>query len=95
MVFIAIIKLFSTYISKPLHTGTNHFQIITTEMHVLQIICICHYKYLSCKYYYILQNKMTPLHWASERGHINTVATLLAHGGNVEAQDKVNEYNLN
>ena len=37
---------------------------------------------------------MTPLHWASERGHINTVATLLAHGGNVEAQDKVNEYNL-
>ena len=54
-----------------------------------------YYKYLLCKYYYMLQYKKTPLHWASERGHIDTVTTLLAHGGNVEAQDKVNEYNLN
>ena len=43
----------------------------------------------------MLQNKKTLLHWASERGDINTVTTLIAHGGNVEAQDKVNEYNLN
>ena len=42
-----------------------------------------------------LQNKKTPLHWASQRGHIDTITTLLAHGGDVEAQDKVNEYNLN
>ena len=42
----------------------------------------------------MLQNKETPLHWASERGDIDTVTTLLARGGNVEAQDKVNEYNL-
>ena len=41
------------------------------------------------------QNKKTPLHWASERGDIDTVTTLLAHGANVAAQDKVNEYNLN
>ena len=54
-----------------------------------------YYKYLLCKYYYMLQNKKTPLHWACERGHIDTVTTLLAHGGDVEAQDKVNEYNLN
>ena len=38
----------------------------------------------------MLQNEKTPLHWASERGHIDTVTTLLAHGGNVEAQDEVN-----
>ena len=43
----------------------------------------------------MFQNKKTLLHWASERGHTDTVTTLLAHGGNVEAQDKVNEYNLN
>ena len=43
----------------------------------------------------MIQNKKTPLHWASQRGHIDTVTTLLAHSGNVEAQDKVNEYNLN
>ena len=43
----------------------------------------------------MLQNKKTPLHWASETGDIDTVTTLLAHGGNVEAQDKVNEYNVN
>ena len=43
----------------------------------------------------MLQDKKTPLHWASEGGHIDTVTTLLAHGGDVEAQDKVNEYNLN
>ena len=43
----------------------------------------------------MLQNKKTPLHLASEEGHIDTVTTLLAHGGDVEAQDKVNEYNLN
>ena len=58
-------------------------------------LCIHHYKYLLFKYYYVLQNKTTPLHWASGRGDIETVTTLLAHGGNVEAQDKVNEYNLN
>ena len=39
----------------------------------------------------MLQDKNTPLHWESKRGHIDTVATLLARGGNVEAQDKVNE----
>ena len=38
----------------------------------------------------MLQDKRTPLHWASERGHIDTVTTLLVHGGDVEAQDKVN-----
>ena len=43
----------------------------------------------------MLQNKKTPLHWASRRGHIDTVTILLANGGDVEAQDKVNEYNLN
>ena len=42
----------------------------------------------------MLQKKKTPLHWASEGGHINTVTTLLAHGGDVEAQDEVNEYHL-
>ena len=65
------------------------------EIRVLQIICICHYKYLSCKYYYMLQDKQTPLHWASETGHSEVITVLIAHGGNVEAQDKVNEYNLN
>ena len=43
----------------------------------------------------MLQNKKTPLLWASERGHIDTITTLLAHGANVEVQDEVNEYNLN
>ena len=46
------------------------------------------------KYYYMLQKKQTPLHWASEGGHIGTVTTLLAHRGDVEAQDEVNEYHL-
>ena len=58
-------------------------------------LCIHHYKYLSCKYYYVLQSKTNPLHWACEEGHIDTVTTLLAHGRDVEAQDEVNEYNLN
>ena len=39
----------------------------------------------------MLQNKKTPLHWASERGDIDTIDALLAHGANVEAQDEVNE----
>ena len=39
----------------------------------------------------MLQNKKTPLHWASERGHIDTITTLLAHGGAVETHDEVNE----
>ena len=43
----------------------------------------------------MLQNKLTPLHWGSLKGHIDTVTILLAHGGDVEAQDEVNEYNLN
>ena len=38
----------------------------------------------------MLQNKLTPLHWASLKGHIDTVAILLAHGGDVEAQVEVN-----
>ena len=42
----------------------------------------------------MLQNKKTPLHWASERGHVDASTTLLAHGGDVEARDEVNEYNL-
>ena len=50
---------------------------------------------MSCKYYYMLQNKKTPLHLASESGHSEVVTVLIAHGGNVEAQDEVNEYNLN
>ena len=41
----------------------------------------------------MLQDKRTPLHWASERGHIDTVTTLLAYGGDVGAQDKVDELN--
>ena len=40
----------------------------------------------------MLQNKRTPLHYASERGHSELITVLIAHGGNVEAQDKVNEY---
>ena len=40
----------------------------------------------------MLQNKKTPLHWACEGGYIDTVTILLDHGGDVEAQDKVNEY---
>ena len=43
----------------------------------------------------MLQDKKTPLHRESERGHIDTVTILLANGGDVETQDKVNEYNLN
>ena len=43
----------------------------------------------------MLQHKKTPLHWASERGDIDTINALLVHCGNVEAQDKVSEYNLN
>ena len=50
---------------------------------------------MSCKYYYMLQDKKTPLHWACERGHSEVVTVLIAHGGDIEAQDKVNEYNLN
>ena len=50
---------------------------------------------MSCKCYYMLQDKKTPLHWASERGHSEVITVLIAHGGDVEAQDKVNEYNLN
>ena len=50
---------------------------------------------MSCKYYDMLQNKQTPLHWASERGHSEVITVLIAHGGDVEAQDEVNEYNLN
>ena len=57
--------------------------------------CVHHYKYLLCKYYYMLQDKKTPLHWASQRGHIDTVTILLANCGDVAAQDEVNEYNLN
>ena len=43
----------------------------------------------------MLQNKNTPLHWASQRGHSELITVLIAHGGNVEAQDMVNEYYLN
>ena len=43
----------------------------------------------------MLQNKQTPLHWASERDHSEVITLLIAHGGDVEAQDEVNEYNLN
>ena len=43
----------------------------------------------------MLQSKTNPLHWACEEGHIDTVTTLLDHGRDVEAQDEVNEYNLN
>ena len=43
----------------------------------------------------MLQDKKTPLHWASERGHSELITVLIAHGGNVEAQDKVNENYLN
>ena len=43
----------------------------------------------------MLQFKKTPLHLASERGHSEVITVLIAHGGNVEAQDRVNEYNLN
>ena len=43
----------------------------------------------------MLQDKKTPLHWASVRDHSEVITVLIAHGGNVEAQDKVNEYNLN
>ena len=43
----------------------------------------------------MLQNKKTPLHLASDRGHSEVISVLIAHGGNVEAQDMVNEYNLN
>ena len=39
----------------------------------------------------MLQNKKTPLHWASDRGQIDTVTILLDHGGDVKTQDKVNE----
>ena len=42
----------------------------------------------------MLQNERTPLHLASERGHSEVITVLIDHGGNVEAQDKVNEYNL-
>ena len=78
------------------------FSIITIqlEIHVLEINCIFHYKY---KYFFcnvnisiiMLQNKKTPLHWASERGHSEVITVLIADGVNVEAQDEVNEYNLN
>ena len=51
-----------------------------------------HYnKYLLCEYCDMLQKKKTPLHWASERGYIHIVTILLAHGGDIEAQDEVNE----
>ena len=43
----------------------------------------------------MLQNKKTPLHLASERGHSEIITVLIAHGGDIEAQDKVNEYILN
>ena len=43
----------------------------------------------------MLQYKQTPLHLACGRGHSEVITVLIAHGGNVEAQDKVNEYNLN
>ena len=39
----------------------------------------------------MLQKKKTPLHWASEGGHIDTVTTLLANGGDVKVQDEVND----
>ena len=42
----------------------------------------------------MLQEEKTPLHLASESGHSEVITTLIAHGGNVEAQDEVNEYNL-
>ena len=42
----------------------------------------------------MLQYKHTPLHLASASGHSEVITVLIAHGGNVEAQDMVNEYNL-
>ena len=43
----------------------------------------------------MLQNKKTPLHWASVRGHSEVITLLIADGGDIEAQSEVNEYNLN
>ena len=34
----------------------------------------------------------TPLHWASENGHSNTVTLLLSYGGNIDVKDKLNEF---
>jgi GA-binding protein transcription factor beta len=38
--------------------------------------------------FWYLQLKMTPLHWAVERGHISMVETLLRFGADVCAESK-------
>ena len=39
-----------------------------------------------------LQNKRTPLHYASKSGNADTLSLLISHGGDIHAVDKVNKY---
>ena len=38
---------------------------------------------------FVLKLKMTPLHWAVEKGHIDVVQILLAHGASANGMNKV------
>ena len=45
------------------------------------------------KFIVSFQGNRTPLHYASECGHIEVVIALISHGATVDVKDEVSNYN--
>lgn len=39
--------------------------------------------------YFFMQLKMTPLHWATEKGHAHVMEALIKHGADTTCENKV------